>query len=195
MPQQGTKRVEFEGQTHEFPADFSDADIQKALSSHSPSGASAPNVNPTTGITAPQGTESGFGSSYAGDLIQRGMGGIGRGLVGIASFAKQFGGDLANPDMPVFQPNAQGQSMFNTYVKQPAEHEKARSLQEAQAMRQTSGLESAGHGITSMAHTFGEMIPGVGPVAGSLLDRARGGDIVGAATEGATMYGAPKVAK
>lgn len=34
MPEQGVQRIEFEGQVHEFPSDFSDADIQKALSGH-----------------------------------------------------------------------------------------------------------------------------------------------------------------
>jgi hypothetical protein len=85
--------------------------------------------------------------------------------------------------------------MLNKYVLGPAAHEKEMSILEAQAMHDSHGIESIGHGLTSMIHTAGEFVPVVGPVVGSLVDRAREGDIAGAVGEGATYALAPKVAR
>lgn len=157
-----------------------------------PAAASSSQVPLTsTGIAAPQGTVSGWGPSYAGDVIKRSVQGVGRGLQGMWDFGKGLTSDLG-----VYGPGAlSGGQLLDKYVLDPAAHEKQRSLEEAQAFHNTQGLDAAGHAITSMLHTAGEFIPGAGPVVGNLVDRARSGDIAGATTEGATYALAPKVAK
>ena len=60
-----TKRVEFEGETHEFPADFSDADISKALSTYHPS--------PSASFPAPAATRSEQPNSVIGGFVRRGV--------------------------------------------------------------------------------------------------------------------------
>lgn len=64
MPDAGTKTIEFEGQQHVFPSDFTDTDIQKALKSHLES--------TSTGIVVPQGS--------VGDEKNSILGGAGRRL-------------------------------------------------------------------------------------------------------------------
>lgn len=132
--------------------------------------------------------------------------GLIRGGRNIVHTAKEFGSDLANPDMPValsdrpgdqgsVAARMQGDTMLNKYVLGPAAQEKQRSLEEADAMHRTSGLESLGHGLTSMVHTAGEFVPVAGPLIGSLVDRGREGDISGAVGEGATYALAPRIAR
>lgn len=132
--------------------------------------------------------------------------GVMRGARNILSTAKNSAQDIANPDMPValsdrpqdqgsIGSRLQGNTMVNKYLLAPAAQEKQRSLEEAAAMRGTHGLESLGHGLTSMIHTAGEFVPVVGPMVGSLVDRARGGDVSGAVGEGLTYAVAPKVAR
>jgi hypothetical protein len=149
---------------------------------------------PDTGDSSHSGRDTGF------------VHGLVRGGRNIVHAAKEFGSDLANPDMPVAlsdQPEdqgsvaarMQGDTMLNKYVLRPAAQEKQRSLEEADAMHRTSGWESVGHGLTSMVHTAGEFAPVAGPLIGSLVDRARAGDISGAVGEGATHALAPKIAR
>jgi hypothetical protein len=149
---------------------------------------------PDTGDSSPIGRDTGF------------VHGLIRGGRNIVHAAKEFGSDLANPDMPVAlsdQPEdqgsvaarLQGDTMLNKFVLKPAAQEKQRSLEEADAMHRTSGWESLGHGLTSMVHTAGEFVPVAGPLIGSLVDRAREGDISGAVGEGTTYALAPRVAR
>ncbi len=140
----------------------------------------------------------------AGRRYVRGLGEGGRNLL---SFAKGAAQDLANPDMPVFlsdkpeyQENwatrTQGDdTMAEKYLWAPARHERDRALEEADQYAATHGWEAAGHGLNTILHTAGELIPGIGPLAGHLLDKAEGGDIAGAAGEGTTYAIAPKLTK
>jgi hypothetical protein len=134
---------------------------------------------PDTGDSSPIGRDTGF------------VHGLIRGGRNIVHAAKEFGSDIANPDMPValsdrpedqgsVAARLQGDTMLNKYVLRPAAQEKQRSLDEADAMHRTSGLESFGHGLTSMIHTAGEFVPVAGPLIGSLVDRGREGDVSGA---------------
>src|ERR1700752_4597250 len=58
-----TQKIEFEGQQHEFPPDFTDADIQRALSQTE--------TNPTTGIVTPAGSTGSDESSVLGGMARR----------------------------------------------------------------------------------------------------------------------------
>jgi hypothetical protein len=149
---------------------------------------------PDTGDSSQSGRDTGF------------VHGLIRGGRNIVHSAKEFGSDIANPDMSValsdkpedqgsVAARMQGDTMLNKYILRPAAQEKQRSLEEADAMHRTSGWESLGHGLTSMVHTAGEFVPVAGPLIGSLVDRAREGDISGAVGEGTTYALAPKIAR
>jgi len=102
---------------------------------------------PDTGDSSQGGRDTGF------------VHGLIRGGRNIVHAAKQFGSDLANPDMPVALSDKpedqgsgaarlQGDTMLNKYVLRPAAQEKQRSLEEADTMHRTSGWESLGHGLS-----------------------------------------------
>lgn len=130
--------------------------------------------------------------------------GIKRGALNIVNTVHQFGSDLANPAMPVLLSDRpedqgsvadrlQGESMLGRYLLQPAAAEKKRSLEEARAFHNTSGLPAIGHGINTFIHTAGEFVPLIGPIVGSLVDRAEAGDVSGAVGEGLTYKVGPRV--
>lgn len=140
-----------------------------------------------------RGSSSAAGSSEPEPFASSRFGqGVKRGVLNILHGGKEIGADLITRPTPVLTGE---DSMLNKYILGPAAHEKERSIQEAATMHDSRGIESVGHGLTSMIHTAGEFVPVVGPIVGSLVDRAREGDIAGAVGEGATYALAPKVAR
>jgi hypothetical protein len=119
---------------------------------------------------------------------------------------KQFGSDLANPYMPVLLSDRpedqgslasrlQGDTMVNRYLLAPGS-----AGEETFARRSRSDAPHPWPGVfRSWSYIDdshgGEYAPVVGPLVGSLVDRARGGDISGAVGEGPTYALAPRMAR
>jgi hypothetical protein len=138
-----------------------------------------------TTTASPMAEDYGFTPSHLGHAA-------GSAARDVGGFAKSAYQDLVEKPTPVLE----GQdSMAQKYILGPAEQEKKRAQEEAAAFHKTHGLEAVGHGASSLLHTAGELIPGVGPIVGGLVDRAAGGDIGGAAAQAATYEAVPKVAE
>jgi hypothetical protein len=161
-----TQTVEFEGQQHQFPADFTDAEIQQALSSHG----QAPTQPAQPTEASAWDTTKNFGKN------------VYQGAKGAVTGAYDLGKDLAtNPNWLISEPGQP--STFKKFVSDPADAEMVKS---AQLNKEGRPWEAAGHSTAAM-------IPFAGPWAASLGEQAGKGDISGAAGQLVGGLGASKL--
>jgi hypothetical protein len=94
MPQE-PKKIEFEGQVHEFPSDFSDAEIQQALSTYAPGTGTSPTK---LGYTLPDAANQPHMQSYQPgfwDRVKQSVPFVDRAATGLASLKGEGRSDLA----------------------------------------------------------------------------------------------------
>jgi hypothetical protein len=87
-------------------------------------------------------------------------------------------------------------TMSGKYIFQPLLHEQQRAEEEGRAANNAKGgVDKTGHDLLGIVHGTSSYVPVLGPIIGSLTDRAAGGDIAGSIGEGATYAVAPKITK
>jgi hypothetical protein len=109
--------------------------------------------------------------------------------------------DIVSTKMPVIEPDEPGvpwsspkaQTIVGKYITAPSEEERQEALAEAQKFHDTHGAEAFGHLLNTYIHTAGELVPFVGPLVGSLTKKAESGDVGGALSQVAALYGAAKL--
>ena len=75
----------------------------------------------------------------------------------------------------------------------PGYEQEQKRANEEQNTPTTSNTDLAGHALLSAGHRVASVIPMVGPIAGQLTDQAVSGDVGGALTQAATLYGTGKL--
>ena len=118
-----------------------------------------------------------------------------------AGVAKDLG--VGGPGLPAVVPNEKGvgvsdpkaNTLLGKYVMAPSQAEREQSKNEFQKYFETNGAEAAGHAISGFIHgTLGEYVPAVGPIASTIMQQAANGDIGGALSQIAALYGTEEAA-
>jgi hypothetical protein len=158
----------------QFPDNFSDADVTREMTKMYPAKSGV--QTGSTGIAAPQGTESGFGATaknFGKNAYQGAKGAITGGY--------DLGKDLVqNPNWFTGK-----DSTYDKFIARPAEDQVVKAGQELNDP-QGSKIAAAGHALASA-------VPFVGPWAASIGDQAGKGDISGAAGQLVGGMGAAKL--
>ena len=118
-----------------------------------------------------------------------------------AGVAKDLG--VGGPGLPAVVPNEKGvgisdpkaNTLLGKYVMAPSQAEREQSKNEFQKYFETNGAEAAGHALAGFIHgTLGEYVPAVGPIASTIMQQAANGDIGGALSQIAALYGTEEAA-